>query len=55
MAQWQTGDVVELKSGGPTMTVQAVISGVVHCCWFVETDLKKGTFYPDSLRAAQAE
>jgi uncharacterized protein YodC (DUF2158 family) len=55
MAEWNSGDVVELKSGGPKMTIQTVVGGVVHCQWFVDAELKKGAFDPESLRAAKAE
>lgn len=37
----KVGDVVELKSGGPTMTVESIdkIPGqapAARCCWFVD-------------------
>ena len=39
------GDVVRLKSGGPAMTVESVISGdVVTCVWFSE-ERKFNTFF----------
>lgn len=32
---FQIGDVIELKSGGPKMTVSAISeSGVLECTWF---------------------
>jgi len=53
------GDVVELKSGGPKMTVTwvGVTFGapMVRCIWFDETETKKiqGDFTPDALQIAQ--
>jgi len=47
-----SGDLVQLKSGGPTMTVQYVSDlGVedTRCCWFVGYDLKRCDFAADSL------
>ncbi len=32
---WTPGSLVRLKSGGPSMTVEAVDEkGLVHCVWF---------------------
>lgn len=57
MSKFNPGDVVELKSGGPKMTVQgysAVGPGVptpeVRCKWFVNTEAKSDKFHEDSLR-----
>lgn len=49
MSDIQKGDVVRLKSGGPTMTVTGVgedMYGVVTvwCSWFDKSDAKEGTF-----------
>jgi uncharacterized protein YodC (DUF2158 family) len=48
MADFQIGDVVKLKSGGPKMTVTGTgkdMSGkpTVGCTWFVQHDTKKET------------
>lgn len=50
------GDVVRLKSGGPRMTIQDIgdpsASGPkrgVTCTWFVDSDLRTGTFQPEAL------
>jgi uncharacterized protein YodC (DUF2158 family) len=32
---WQVGDVVQLKSGGPAMTVTEVDGHLCTCAWFV--------------------
>jgi uncharacterized protein YodC (DUF2158 family) len=50
--QFQVGDVVYLKSGGPAMTVETVKEGNVWTKWF--DDVKgepKGTFFkPEMLK-----
>jgi uncharacterized protein YodC (DUF2158 family) len=45
----KVGDVVQLKSGGPLMTVTGVEAGMdgtpnVDCVWFDKTEQKYGTF-----------
>lgn len=49
--QWQEGDVVRLKSGGPKMTVKIynAFKGGNVCQWFVDTDLKEGVFSDGQL------
>jgi len=64
-AKFQPGDLVELKSGGPQMTVKAVrISSVADyledeeqqphykCQWFAGKKLELGDFGEASLKAA---
>lgn len=45
---WKIGDVVQLKSGGPKMTISSEKDerdGTVHCEWFDESgQLKAGRF-----------
>lgn len=42
---WKPGDVVQVKSGGPPMTVAGEDQlGMVICEWFVGTNQKTGTF-----------
>jgi uncharacterized protein YodC (DUF2158 family) len=44
---FKPGDVVELKSGGPAMTVLAVKEDGVHCLWYAEmSDEVKTTVIP---------
>jgi len=54
MTLFQAGDLVVLKSGGPTMTVDAVntsifdddeITGII-CVWFVGEKLERVRFRP---------
>ena len=52
--KFQVGEIVQLKSGGPRMTVEEVGSAVlggdtVHCRWFAGAKLQDGHFIPESL------
>ena len=49
---FQGGEVVELNSGGLTMTVDSVVQGSenVICKWFSGDTLLQGTFHQGSLR-----
>jgi uncharacterized protein YodC (DUF2158 family) len=51
----QKGDTVQLKSGGPVMTVGGTVahSTQVQCQWFAGTELKSGAFYPEQLKKAE--
>jgi uncharacterized protein YodC (DUF2158 family) len=40
----QPGDVVQLKSGGPLMTVHAINDAGVVCTWFDKSNHKTATF-----------
>lgn len=51
------GDVVKLKSGGPTMTIHSIekSGSSINCQWFAGDKfdkLENGYFSPDSLRLA---
>jgi uncharacterized protein YodC (DUF2158 family) len=47
------GDLVELKSGGPKMTVTRVddlgIRTIVRCTWFADSKKEQGEFPPEAL------
>lgn len=52
---FKPGDKVQLKSGGPTMTVDKLItqgfeSDKYRCQWFSGSNLKQGYFAYDSLK-----
>lgn len=52
--QFKVGNVVQLKSGGPMMTVRlADFPDAIHCAWFVGGEPKeyKGVFHADMLTA----
>ncbi|MCH8837661.1 MAG: DUF2158 domain-containing protein [Candidatus Marinimicrobia bacterium] len=48
-----TGDIVQLKSGGPKMTVETINEGYgdekIKCKWFSGSKLQQGWFLPESL------
>lgn len=47
--QVKAGDVVELKSGGPKMTVKWVNETSAYCEWFAGTKIEGATFTSTSL------
>jgi len=50
MAKFKEGDVVQLKSGGPKMTVERVHSeSQYECQWFSGSKLEEGFFPGISL------
>lgn len=59
--QFKEGDLVELKSGGPIMTVNAVAdrsnAGArwVRCQWFDRAKLHSGQFNEDELVLVEQE
>jgi uncharacterized protein YodC (DUF2158 family) len=54
---FKPGDVVQLNSGGPKMTVEAVQSdGTLRCVWFHEDGKRdNGVFAQVALRAAKTK
>ena len=49
MANLRVGDVVQLKSGGPEMTILRVYDEYAECQWFMAGELKTGNFAVLSL------
>ena len=47
---FQIGDVVQLKSGGPRMTVEGYEDDLVICVWFEKTERKSGNFREATLK-----
>ena len=48
--QIKVGDVVQLKSGGPKMTVASIDEkGRAWCSWFVNGENHREVFRPESL------
>lgn len=57
-AAFNVGDIVQLKSGGPEMTVQivpAASSTTYRCQWFAGKKLESGTFPAESLKSIKPE
>lgn len=52
MPDFEEGDVVELKSGGPTMTVEGSNRGRLICSWFDGEELEREMFKPGALKSA---
>ena len=48
--QFETGDIVRLKAGGPPMVVRSVSGDTAYCQWYSDVDLHQGTFLFSSLR-----
>ncbi len=50
---FSSGDIVVLKSGGPPMTVETVENDWVEVVWFINNDLKRGSFSSATLRKSE--
>lgn len=55
MSEIKAGDVVKLKSGGVSMTVEKIRrdNGKAMCVWFVEGEIKSFDFAPEALTIVQ--
>lgn len=54
--KFKVGDIVQLKSGGPKMTVEVELSsGAVRCQWFAGSKLSWGDFPPYALTRVEEE
>lgn len=52
----KTGDVVELKSGGPAMTVESVDDSGVLCRWFdAKNSVQQGRFSEPMLEPWESD
>ena len=49
MKQFTPGEIVRLRSGSPSMTVERTSGRVVDCAWFVDGPLRTGSFDADAL------
>lgn len=54
---FNVGDLVRIKSGGPVMTVRAVVADglIFECQWFAGKKLESGRFPAASLLQAEEE
>jgi len=53
--KFTVGDVVQLKSGGPKMTVTNVLEKSVHTSWFAGSKNEKAIFPFDAVATFQEE
>lgn len=49
------GDIVQLKSGGPKMTVILITGDTVHTSWFAGQKNEKAMFHRDAVIPAEDE
>ncbi|MGY6251497.1 YodC family protein [Bosea thiooxidans] len=49
---FNVGDVVRLKSGGPAMTVEQTGGKAIRCAWFNGGGYNSGVFHLSSLERA---
>ena len=55
MSKFKIGDVVQLKSGGPQMTVMKIEDSEVTCLWFnAKQEEKNGKYHEGLLRKYKA-
>jgi len=47
--QFEAGDIVRLKAGGPPMVVRSASPDTAYCQWYAGVDLHQGTFLFTSL------
>lgn len=50
MTTFNSGDIVQLKSGSPAMTVDFVSGDDVTCNWFVNDEVKTAVFKDKALK-----
>jgi uncharacterized protein YodC (DUF2158 family) len=59
MSDFKVGDIVQLKTGGPAMTITYIDedSGEVTCKWFIfaSSSYGKENFYPGALKIAEPD
>ncbi|HKZ77026.1 MAG TPA: DUF2158 domain-containing protein [Pyrinomonadaceae bacterium] len=54
MEDFEIGDVVELRSGGPKMTVHSLVSdGDVVCQWFESNEVHEENFPKEVLKKVE--
>ena len=46
---FSSGNIVRLRSGSPSMTVERTAGRSVDCAWFVDGQLRTGSFDADAL------
>lgn len=51
---FKVGDEVQLKSGGPVMTVTNIGTASLQCTWFKDDEVKREAFPEEALEAYEA-
>lgn len=51
---FKPGDIVQLKSGGPSMTVSELKNGQYHCQWFKGASKESAYFREETLKMYEA-
>jgi uncharacterized protein YodC (DUF2158 family) len=54
-SSFQVGDVVELKSNSPYMTVEKTDGDCVYCVWFSGEQPIRSHFPPDALKKSRKQ
>jgi uncharacterized protein YodC (DUF2158 family) len=56
MEDFEIGDVVQLRSGGPKMTVHGLVSdGDVVCQWFESNEVHQENFPKEALKKVEQD
>jgi len=58
MTEFKTGDIVQLKSGGPKMTcagTRSPLNGIMEYVWFAGSKKERGCFTADMLNLVTDE
>jgi uncharacterized protein YodC (DUF2158 family) len=56
MEDFEIGDVVQLRSGGPRMTVHSLVSdGDVVCQWFEGSEVHEENFPKEALKKVEPD
>ena len=53
--KFKIGDIVQLKSGGPKMTVNSVTMETIYCAWFAGAKRESASFSAEALVMAPEE
>lgn len=53
MEEFKLGDVVQLKSGGPEMTIYRIDGSDIACTWFVKQEPKYNSFPKEVLEKVE--
>ncbi len=49
MEEFEVGDVVRLKSGSPSMTIESIDAEGINCAWFVNDEVHYNYFNKEMI------